>query len=177
MALEMLKFIWVMEMPKAYKISEEQILQLKKERKQNNDKNVEKRLRAVQLRGEGIENEEVSKIVEAHPKVVSRWFCQYAKNGISALMKSKRTGNRRNMSLEEERDFIAKFKDKAEKGQFVTVKEIKIAYCEKIGHKCGNGQIYRVLKRQNWRKVVPRKEHPNKATEAETEASKKLTFE
>jgi len=164
-------------MPKAYKISEEQMLQLKEQRNQNKDKNVEKRLRAIQLRGEGMKNEEVSKIVESHPKVVSRWFCQYAKNGINALKKSKRIGNRRNLSLQEESDFIAKFKDKAEKGQYVTVKEIKIAYCEKIGHKCGNGQIYRVLKRQDWRKVVPRKEHPNKATEAEIEASKKLTFE
>jgi transposase len=81
------------------------------------------------------------------------------------------------MTLDEESRFIGEFKDKAEKGQYVTVKEIKIAYCEKIGHKCGKGQIYRVLKRQEWRKVVPRKEHPNKASGAEIDASKKLTFE
>jgi transposase len=102
--------------------------------------------------------------------------CNYTKHGISTLLKGQRGGNRRNMSLEEESEFIAGFKEKAEKGQLVTVKEIKIAYCEMIGHKCGNGQIYRVLKRQKWRKVVPRKKHPNKASEAEIDASKKLTF-
>ena len=173
----MVQYIRVMEMAKAYKISEEQVQELKKHRKQNKDKNVEKRLKAVQLRGEGMENEEVSKIVEAHPKVVSRWFCQYAKNGVNALLKGERPGNHRNMTLEEESDLISKFKKKAEKGQCVTVKEIKSAYCEKIGRKCGSGQIYRVLERQEWRKVVPRKAHPNKAAEAEIEASKKLTFE
>jgi glucose dehydrogenase len=77
------------------------------------------------------------------------------------------------MPLDEETRFIDGFKEKAAKGQYVTVKEMKIAYCEAIGHKCGNGQIYRVLKRQKWRKVVPRKEHPNKASAAEIDASKK----
>jgi len=108
----MIEYIWVMEMAKAYTISEEQVQQLKKHRKQNKDKKVEKRLKAVQLRGEGMENEEVSRIVEAHPKVVSRWFCQYAKNGINALLKGKRPGNHRNMTLQEESDLIAKFKKK-----------------------------------------------------------------
>jgi transposase len=163
-------------MAKTYKITEEQMAEIKKHRKENKDKDVEKRLRAVQLRGEGLGNKAIALIVEAHPDVVSRWVCNYVKHGITALLKGKRGGNRRNMPLEEEREFIAGFKEKAEKGQFVTVKEIKVAYCAKIGHKCGNGQIYRVLKRQKWRKVVPRKEHPNKASEAEIEASKKLTF-
>jgi transposase len=163
-------------MAKTYEITEEQILEIKKQRKENNDKNVEKRLRAVQLRGEGLGNKEIGLIVESHPDVVSRWVCNYLKHGLTALMNGKRGGNRRNMTLDEESKFIASFKEKAEKGQLVTVKEIKVAYCEKIGHKCGNGQIYRVLKRQQWRKVVPRKEHPNKASEAEIEASKKLTF-
>jgi transposase len=166
-----------MMMPKTYKITEEQLLEVKKHRKENKDKDVEKRLRAVQLRGEGFENKEISLIVEANATVVSRWVCNYIKHGITSLMKAKRGGNRRNMSLEEEGKFIEEFKEKAKTGQYVTVKEIKIAYCEKIGHKCGNGQIYRVLERQSWRKVVPRKEHPNKASEVEIEASKKLTFD
>jgi transposase len=163
-------------MSKAYKITEEQMNEIRTIRKINKNKNVEKRLRSVQLRGEGYSDKEIAAMVEAHPKVVSRWICKYVKNGIEGLKKGKRGGNRRNLSLEEEKKFISGFKEKAEKGHCVTVKEIKIAYCEKIGHTCGKGQIYRVLARQEWRKVVPRKEHPSKASEAEIEASKKLTF-
>lgn len=163
-------------MPKTYKITEKQMAEIKKYRKINKDKAVDKRLRAVQLRGEGYNDKEIANLVESHPTVVSRWVCRYVKFGISALLKGKHGGNNRNLSLDEESKFVAEFKEKAEKGQYVTVKEIKIAYCEKIGHECGKGQIYRVLKRQGWRKIVPRKEHPNKASEAEIEASKKLTF-
>lgn len=151
--------------------------EIESHRKQNKDKNVDKRLRAVQLRGEGYSNKEIADKVEAHETVVSRWICSYAKNGVTAILKGSYSGNRRNLSLEDETKFIDEFKEKAEKGELVTVKEIKIAYCKKIGRKCGGGQIYRVLARQKWRKVVPRKEHPNKASEAEIEASKKLTIE
>jgi transposase len=163
-------------MQKAYEITEEQKAEIARERKRNKDKEVEKRLRAVQLRGEGHSNKEIGDKLEVHAKVVSRWVCKYVKEGITGLLKKQRGGNRHNLTREEERKFIEGFKEKAEKGELVTVKEIKIAYCEKIGHICGKGQIYRVLKRQGWGKTVPRKEHPKKASEAEIEASKKLTF-
>jgi len=162
-------------MPKTYKLSKEQMQEIEETRKESNDKNTDKRLRAVELRGKGLRNSEIAVMVETHPTVVSRWICAYIKSGINALTEGRSGGNRRNITLDEEKKFIDKFKEKAEKGQHVTAKEIKIAYCEMIGHKCGNGQIYRVLERQKWRKVVPRKEHPNKASEAEIEASKKLT--
>ena len=164
-------------MPKAYKITDEQIAEIKKYRRKNRNTVVDKRLRAVELRGEGLTDKEIAEIVEAHPTVVSRWICNYIKNGVKAILKGEYGGNRRNLSLAEETKFIDGFKEKAEKGELVTVKEIKIAYCEKIGHTCGKGQIYRVLKRQGWSKIVPRKEHPNKASEAEIDASKKLTSE
>ena len=164
-------------MAKSNKVTEEQMAEIKKYRKENRDTDVDKRLRAVQLRGQGLSDKEIAEIVEAHPTVVSRWICKYLKDGITALLKGHYGGNRRNLSFEEETKFIDQFKEKASRGELVTVKEIKLAYCEKIGHKCGNGQIYRVLKRQGWGKIVPRKEHPNKASEAEIEASKKLTFE
>ena len=166
----------MIEMAKAYKITNEQIAEIKEFRKTNKDKNVDKRLKAVQLRGEGVKNKEISVMVESHPTVVSRWICKYVNEGINALMKGDYRGNRRNLSLDEERKFINGFREKAKKGEYVTVKEIKIAYCEKIGCKCGKGQIYRVLKRQGWRKIVPRKEHPKKASPEAIDASKKLTF-
>lgn len=43
---------------------------------------------------------------------------------------------------------------------------------DKVGHSIGNGQIYRALKRHNWRKVMPRSRHPKKASEEAINASK-----
>lgn len=80
----------------------------------------------------------------------------------------------RNMSYDEEEEFLSQFADKAEKGQIVEISEIKKAYEEKIGHKTGHGQIYFVLHRHGWRKLMPRSKHPKKASSEAIEASKKL---
>lgn len=81
---------------------------------------------------------------------------------------------RENMSFEEEEILLEQFKAKAEKGQLVETGEIKEAYDKAIGHKSGSGQIYRVLHRHGWRKVMPRSKHPQKASDEAIEASKKL---
>ena len=78
------------------------------------------------------------------------------------------------MSKEEEAELLAPFKAEAEAGRVVEISRIKAAYIEKVGHSIGGGQIYRVLKRQGWRKVMPRSQHPNKASEEAIDASKKL---
>ena len=57
-----------------------------------------------------------------------------------------------------------KNKDKrAEKGEIIEVSEIEQAYQKKIDHKISSGQIYLVLHRHGWRKIMPRSRHPKKA--------------
>ena len=79
------------------------------------------------------------------------------------------------MSLTEEEAFISEYKDLAERGQIIEVGAIKAAYEAKVGHTIGGGQIYNVLARQGWRKVMPRSKHPKKASDEEIASSKKLT--
>ena len=81
------------------------------------------------------------------------------------------------MTPEEEAAILEPFQKKAESGQMINVSEIKEAYEKAVGHKIGNGQIYRVLHRQEWRKVLPRSRHPKRASEEVIETSKKLTPE
>ena len=81
------------------------------------------------------------------------------------------------MSYEEEEELLTPFMAKAEAGMMVDVAEIEKVYVEKVGHTIGSGQIYYVLKRHGWRKVLPRSRHPKKADEEAIEASKKLTTE
>ena len=63
---------------------------------------------------------------------------------------------------------------RAENGEIVEVKEIKAAYQAAVDHPISASQIYFVLKRHGWRKVMPRSKHPRKASEEEIAASKKL---
>ena len=69
----MLQYIWGDKVAKSYEISQEQLTEIENYRKLNKDKNVDKRLRAVQLRGEGYGNKEIADKVEAHRAVVSRF--------------------------------------------------------------------------------------------------------
>lgn len=78
------------------------------------------------------------------------------------------------MSEEEEASLLAPFREKEEKGQVVEVSEIKASYERAAGHRIGGSQIYYVLRRHGWRKVMPRSKHPKKASEEVIETSKKL---
>ena len=81
------------------------------------------------------------------------------------------------MSYEEEAALLKLFAKKAEAGQMVEISEITAAYQEAVGHSVGTAQIYYVLRRHKWRKVMPRSQHPKKASEEVIETSKKLTSE
>lgn len=97
------------------------------------------------------------------------------KNSLEEICNKPMVGNHRNLSFEEEKELLQTFEEQIKKGQLISVKEIKEAYIKMVGHSIGSGQIYYVLKRHNWRKVMPRSTHSKKASEEVIEASKKLT--
>ncbi|MBC7960742.1 MAG: winged helix-turn-helix domain-containing protein [Vallitaleaceae bacterium] len=163
-------------MPKRYQISKEQIEELETARKVNKGKNVENRIKALMLRAQGKQLIQIAEATEYHPAYVSKLVSIYCNQGLSAIIENHYTGNRRNMSFAEEATFLSEYKKLAEKGQIVEVGAIKKAYEEKVGHVIGKGQIYRVLERHGWRKIMPRSKHPNKASDEVIDASKKLTL-
>jgi len=163
-------------MPKRYYIDAEQVRELEKARKENKEKNVEKRLRALLLHAEGKKREKIAEITGFVKSYVSALVSKYCNNGVSAIIENNYHGNNRNMSFAEEEALLEPFRKAAQAGQIVEVGQIKRAYEEAIGRSLENnrGQIYNVLKRHGWRKVMPRSKHPNKASEEAIEASKKL---
>ena len=164
-------------MPKTYTIDLDDIKTIEELRKKNNNKQVDKRLHAVKLRGEGKKNSAIAEQLETSTDMVSRWISAYAKGGVEALLPKKRPGRPTNISFDEEAKLLAEFEAKAEAGQIVEVSDIKTAYQEKVGHPISSGQIYYVLKRHEWRKIKPRSRHPKKALSEVIEASKKLTHD
>jgi len=160
-----------------YRFTIEQKEELEKARKENKNKNIENRLKAIILRAEGKTNKEVAEITEYHWSYVSQLVSIYCNQGLKAIVENQYQGNRRNMSIEEEKAFLETYKKQAEKGQIIEIGEIQKAYEKKVGHTIGGSQIYYVLKRHGWRKVMPRSKHPNKASDEAIEASKKLTWQ
>ena len=144
-------------MPKTYEISIEETEQIKEARKNVTNKTEDKRLYAVQLRGEGLKNAEIAARLDTSSKVVSRWICKFKRDGINSLYRKKGIVRHCNMTFEEEEELLLRFFQKAESGQKVKTVEIKNAYMEKVGHSIGRRQIYEVLKRHNWKKGVPKK--------------------
>jgi len=71
-------------------------------------------------------------------------------------------GGRRHcvMSIEEEREFLAQWIDKAIIGGVLTVPPIHAALVKRLGRDIPMSTTYRLLARHGWRKVQPDTKHP-----------------
>ena len=157
-----------------YKFSSEEIAAIKAARRETKDKRADARLKALELRAEGMKSSEVAQATGFHSAYVTTLVAKYRDKGLEAISGNHYGGNHRNMSFEEEAAILAPFKAKAEKGELVEISEIKAVYQQAVGHSIGTSQIYYVLHRHGWRKVMPRSRHPKKASEEVIETSKKL---
>ena len=162
-------------MARKYEISKEKIDELQSARENNRDKNVDRRLRALILHAEGHTGRKISEITGYNEKYLYALYRKYLTKGLEGITGKHYGGNHRNMTYEEESEFLAQFVDKADGGRITDVSAIKTAYDEKIGHDTGHGQIYYVLHRHGWTKKLPRSKHPKSADPEAIEASKKLT--
>ncbi len=159
-------------------IRRQEIKDIEAARKGNRNKNVDRRLRVLILHAKGKGRAEIAKETEYSVTYISKIVAKYVDYGIEAVAGNHYRGNHRNMDIESETALIDSFKKRAEAGEIIEVSEIKAAYETSIGRSLdtNRGQIYNVLERQGWRKVMPRSKHPNKASEDEIDSSKKLTL-
>jgi len=134
-----------------------------------------RRMEVVALRGEGKKNEEIAMITGFHPDMTSKYAKIYLTIGIDGLRDGRKGGNNRLMSKEEASEFLEQFKEKAREGQIITVEAIAKALDEKTGKKRKSlSTAYYLLHSFDWRKLMPRSRHPNKASDEEIDSSKKL---
>ena len=160
-----------------YQFTDEQCKEIRAARKANRDKRIDKRLRVLELRCEASSLKDISSETGFAISHISNLIRLYAEEGLEAITGNHYHGNRRNMSIEEESELLDRFQKKAEQGQVLDIREIADAYEKAVGHPVSRGQIYRVLHRHGWRKVMPRSKHPKKASDEVIETSKKLTSE
>ena len=156
----MVQYSRVIKMASRYQFSKEEIKAIEQARKENKDKRAEARLKALELRAKGGKAKDVAKARGFHPAYVTQLVAKYRDHGLEAISGNHYGGNHRNISVEEETNILAPFKEQAEKGEIVEVKEIAQAYQNAVDHPVSKGQIYRVLHRHEWRKIMPLSKHP-----------------
>lgn len=79
---------------------------------------------------------------------------------------------RQNMSLEEEREFLAPFLEQAATGGMLVVGQIKAALDKRLGREVALASAYNLLHRHDWRKLSPDKRHPQSDPAAQDEWKK-----
>ncbi len=84
-----------MKMKHRYSEKDQEII--KAARKANKDKQVERRLKSLELQASGKSGKEISAITGFHPAYISQLMAKYRDGGIEAITGNYYGGNRRNM--------------------------------------------------------------------------------
>jgi transposase len=107
------------------------------------------------------EAKDIAKDTGVSVATVHQLIPRYNQLGVAAVETPGKGGRHHEyMTLEEERNLLGTFFERAGKGEIVTAKQIKQAYEQKVGREVDETTIYRLLKRHKWRKVMPRPYHP-----------------
>ena len=106
------------------------------------------------------------------------WACQLRRRFIrdpspgTAVTPGAGGRKRQNMSLQEEREFLAPFLETAAEGGVLVVGQIKAALDTRLGRQVALASAYNLLHRHTWRKLVPDKRHPQSDPVAQEEWKK-----
>lgn len=134
----------------------------------------QKRLLCLKLRiVKGFSSKYISEIVGYASTFVNEIISTYNKQGLAGIDAKKQVGNRKNLTFLQEEELLNSFSKQAECGKMLEVSDIIEGYEKLIGRKVAKSIVYKMLKRHGWRKVMPRSEHPNKASIEEIDAYKK----
>lgn len=159
------------------KFSEKEKAEIKEWKEKIRDLKLYKKIEVLYYATKGYTNKKISELTDYSLSRVSDFISEYVQNGIGYFIEEHRKGgNRRNLTVEQEKDIIEKFEKKAIKGKVVNLSELKKEYEEVRGQETANSTFYSFLNRMRWRRIMPRGQHPKKANTEEIEASKKLTL-
>jgi len=136
--------------------------QLAKALKQARSQSEFQRIQCLWLRASlGLAADEVATAIGWQPTSVRRLQAQYLKEGKQVLQAVGRGGRRnQNLTVEQERQLLAEFDARAERAGMLEVSQIRRAYEDAVGHPVPKSTVYRMLARQDWRKIAPRRRHP-----------------
>jgi transposase len=110
----------------------------------------------------GLSSPSIYKIVEG-----------YNKNGPSSIVCRPRGGRRRALlSVAEEQELLVKVEQDAAKGLVKTAADIRKLVESKVGKPVSDDFLWDLLRRNDWKKKVPRPHHPKRDIAAQAEFKK-----
>jgi transposase len=99
---------------------------------------------------------------------VHKLISRYNRFGLAAIETPGKGGRKRYyFTIEQEKQFLHPFFERAAKGEIATCAQLHAAYETHLGEPVDESTIYRLLARHGWRKVVPRPRHPKAEKEAQ----------
>ena len=154
--------------------SEEQKADITQGLREKNSPTDERRLLVLQAAEDGEQTTaDLAKTFRLSTSSISHIIGSFRKGGTVGVRSTKLGGNRRNLSKEEEQEFLEKYAGQGEEGRILEVSEIWRAYEEKMGRAVSSCAVYGMLHRNGWRKVMPRSRHPKKASSEAIKGFKK----
>lgn len=133
-----------------------------------------RRLEAVWLREKlGLSGREVAAALNYKLQTVHAIWHQWTKERES-LFRRPRPGGRQHayLTVEQEQQFLAPFFRHATTGGVLTIAEIKKAFELRVNREVSPSTMYRLLHRHGWRKIIPRKRHPQSDPRCQEQAKK-----
>lgn len=94
---------------KKYVISAEEYQAVLETIKENQDKLVDRRLRVLEYRYEGMPDQQIAEVTGYYVKWIGQIWKEYKEQGIEGFAKKKYGGNHRSLSESEEREILAEF--------------------------------------------------------------------
>lgn len=102
-------------------------------------------------------------------KIVER----YNREGPSSVHCKARGGRRRSLlTLEQEEALFASLEQKALKGELKTAGDIRAIVEKKVGRVVSDDYLWDLLKRQGWKKKMPRPHHPKSSKQQQEDFKK-----
>lgn len=108
---------------------------------------------------------------------VVQLYNKYGAGFCDRLVWGGRRDARSLLSLDEERLLMDRLKQKASKGQILTMNDIRLAVEKQTRRPVSDDYLWDLFKRHGWKKKAPRPSHPKKdAAEQETFKKNSLTY-
>lgn len=103
---------------------------------------------------------EVAAMLGVSRQAVWKWIAEFNKEGPDGLERQGRGGRRWGLlTPEDETALMARFAERAAAGDIVTAKQFLPEVEEVVGRPVSLAFVYKLLHRQQWRKVGPRPRH------------------
>src|SRR6516164_3548419 len=172
----MIRFDYLIRGERMVKCTKKQIRELRTALRWKIPEAQRQRIQMVLLRESGMMQPAIADAMGVSLSTVNRAHMAYDQGGIKALKPKPHGGRKReNMSLAEEKAFLARFATAAGAGEMLNIHDLKAAYEQEIGHQTSHSTIYNLLHRHDWRKLMPRPFHPQRNLKAQN-AFKKTVF-